>query len=131
MMNRMVVAGLMCWLIAIPLACAAQDLDEVTVFQVSGERGDVLLMEGTINSDTPYQLNAILETEPQVRTIVLLRCLGSSDDEANFPMARGVRDRGLNTHLTSDSEIYSGCVDFFLAVCTSGDPYPLSSVGRL
>lgn len=115
MINRLSAAGWLFCLAAIPLAGAAQDLDEVTVFQVTGEWRGVLLMEGTINSDTPHQLSAILEAEPQIRTIVLLRCLGSSDDEANFPMARGVRARGLNTHLTATSEIYSGCVDFFLA----------------
>jgi hypothetical protein len=115
MINRFAVAGLLCCLAAFPLACVAQDLDEVTVFETAGEGREFLLMEGTINSDTPDQLNAILGAEPQVRTIVLLQCLGSSDDEANFPMAREVRERGLNTHLTSDSEIYSGCVDFFLA----------------
>lgn len=115
MMSRIAVAVLVCCLSTISLTSAAQDLREVTVFQVTGAGQDVLLMQGTINSDTPDQLNAILRAEPQIQTIVLLQCLGSSDDEANFPMARGVRERGLNTHLTAESEIYSGCVDFFLA----------------
>ena len=91
------------------------DLEEITVFEVTGEQGDILLMKGTINSGTPAQLNALLSANPQIRTIVMLYCPGSSDDEVNFPMARMVRARGLNTHITSQSEISSGCVDFFLA----------------
>jgi len=49
------------------------------------------MMEGTINSDTPAQLDGVLNRNPQIRTIVLMKCLGSSDDEANIPMARKVR----------------------------------------
>jgi hypothetical protein len=115
MINGNAVGGLLFCLAAVPLAGSAQDLEETTIFEVAGDSREVLLMEGTINGDTPAQLSAIFEAEPGIRTIVLLQCLGSSDDEANFPMARDVRARGLNTHLTADSEIYSGCVDFFLA----------------
>jgi hypothetical protein len=100
---------------AVATDAAAQDLNEETMFETAGVRGEFLLMRGTINEETPAQLTRILDHNPQIRTIVLLDCLGSDDDEANFPMARMVRARGLNTHLTSDSRIYSGCVDFFLA----------------
>jgi hypothetical protein len=97
------------------LGATSQDLQEETVFQIPPERPDLLLMSGTINSNTPGQLSGVLGSNPGVETIVMLQCFGSSDDDANFPMARSVRAKGLNTHLTSESEIYSGCVDFFLA----------------
>ncbi len=110
-----VLAFLLCLPARVLVAAVAQNLDEVTVFEVTGDQREYLLMEGTINSDTPAQLKAILDANPQVRTIVMLECPGSDDDEANLPMARMVRARGLNTHLTSTSNIASGAVDFFLA----------------
>ena len=97
------------------LTATAQNLDEVTVFEVAEDEEDILLMEGTINSDTLAQLKALLDANPVIRTIEMHYCPGSSDDEANFHMARMVRARGLNTHITSQSQIASGCVDFFLA----------------
>ncbi|MFC6584448.1 hypothetical protein [Sulfitobacter aestuariivivens] len=40
---------------------------------------------------------------------------GSLDDEAVTRMGYALRNAGLNTHLTAQSEIYSGAVDLFLA----------------
>ena len=40
---------------------------------------------------------------------------GSIDDEAVLDMGYLLRARGLDTHLQSDSGIYSGAVDLFLA----------------
>ena len=97
------------------LTATAQDLENETDFQLAQGRNDILLMQGTINSSTPTQLASVLNAYPGITTIVMLYCPGSSDDEANLPMARAVRARGINTHLTSSSDIASGCVDFFLA----------------
>ena len=102
-------------IVTFALSVTAQDLENESDFQLAQGRSDILLMQGTINSDTPVQLNVILNKSPSITTIVMLYCPGSSDDEANFPMARAVRARGINTHLTSSSDIASGCVDFFLA----------------
>lgn len=112
---RLITPVLLFWLAAVVPNVVAQNPEEVTIFHLAAEKGDTVWMEGTINSETPAQLNNLLNANPQIRTITLMACLGSSDDDANFLMARGVRDRGLNTHLTAQSEIYSGCVDFFLA----------------
>lgn len=84
----------------------------ITEFTVDGEK---LYMNGEINSKTPKQLKKIVEENPQVRTIVMLVVPGSCDDEANFPMAKWVREKGLNTYLTKDSIVASGGTDFFLA----------------
>ena len=40
---------------------------------------------------------------------------GSLDDDTMIPLSYRVRELGLNTHLTSTSDIASGGVDFFLA----------------
>ena len=102
-------------LVMLTLSATAKDLENESDFQLAQGRNDILLMQGTINSDSPAQLRAMLNTYPSITTIVMLYCPGSSDDEANFPMARAVRARGINTHLASGSDIASGCVDFFLA----------------
>ncbi len=95
-------------------ACAglAYNLFETTEFQVQGEQ---LMMNGIINSKTPGQLAAILESNKSLQEIVLLDVPGSVDDEANLEAARMVRAAGLNTRLLSSSEIASGGTDFFLA----------------
>lgn len=115
LLSGLVVSSFLFYLPGFISKASAQDLEEVTFFQVAEDREGVLEMEGTINSDTPTQLKAILDANPEIRTIEMYYCPGSSDDEANFPMARMVRARGLNTHITSQSQIASGCVDFFLA----------------
>jgi hypothetical protein len=97
------------------LSVTAQDLENKSYFHLAQGRNDILLMQGTINGDTPDQLKTVLNTYPDITTIVMLYCPGSSDDEANIPMARQVRALGLNIHLTASSDIASGCVDFFLA----------------
>lgn len=113
--KRLIRIIIMLSLAMLTLPTTAQDLENETDFQLAKDRNDILLMQGTINSDTPAQLKAVLNTYPGITTIVMLYCPGSSDDEANFPMARAVRARGINTHLTSTSDIASGCVDFFVA----------------
>lgn len=85
---------------------------EITEFTVDGE---MLFMNGEINSKTPEQLKEIVSENPQIKTIVMLEVPGSNDDEANLPMAKWVREKGLNTYLTKDSFVASGGTDFFLA----------------
>jgi hypothetical protein len=77
--------------------------------------GDKLYMNGYICSKTPDQLEKIINNNPQIKTIVMLEVTGSLDDESNFPMAKWVREQGLNTHLTKNSDIESGGTDFFLS----------------
>jgi hypothetical protein len=94
-------------------ACSIADnaVDRAT-FEV---RGSELLLGGEITSRTPASFIALLEENPQITTIVQTYMPGSLDDEAVLQMGYALRDRGLNTHLRQDSEIYSGAVDLFLA----------------
>lgn len=83
-----------------------------TKFRIEGDR---VYMNGYICRFTPKQLEKIIAENPQVRTIVMERVMGSLDDDSNFPMGEYVRKMKLNTYLTRDSEIASGGVDFFLS----------------
>lgn len=78
-------------------------------------RGAQLFLSGEMTSRTPANFVAALDANPQVTTVVQTYMPGSLDDEAVLRMGYALRDRGLNTHLTAQSEIYSGAVDLFLA----------------
>lgn len=94
-------------------ACAIADnaVDRVR-FEVEGAR---LLMNGEITSRTPATFARLLTENPQLTTVVLLDMPGSLDDKAVIRMGYQLRDAGLDTELTSQSAIYSGAVDLFLA----------------
>lgn len=104
------------WIAALSLligACAIADnaVDRAT-FEIQGER---LLMGGEITSRTPATFERLLDENPQITTIQQTYMAGSLDDQAVLRMGYELRARGLNTHLGSRSEIYSGAVDLFLA----------------
>lgn len=112
------------WIKAAVLSCAvlmagceqvavlALNQVETTKFKVEGA---TLFMEGEINSKTMKQFEAVIAQNPGITTLVELEVPGSLDDDTMIPLAYRVRELGLNTHLTSDSKIYSGGVDLFLA----------------
>jgi beta-lactamase class D len=94
------------------VAVGALNLIETTRFTVEGE---TLYMSGEINSKTDEQFAAVIAANPQITTIVECDVPGSLDDDTMIPLSYQVRALGLNTHLTGNSEIASGGVDFFLA----------------
>lgn len=99
--------------LSIFVGCAITDnLVDRAEFQVRGEK---LLISGQITSQTPANFKATLAANPQITTVVQTYMPGSLDDEALIEMGYLLRSRGLNTHLTANSEIYSGAVDLFLA----------------
>ena len=71
-------------------------------------------MNGEINSKTLDQFNEVIEDNPQISTLVEVDVPGSLDDDTMYQLVYRVRELGLNTHLRSDSRIYSGGVDLFL-----------------
>lgn len=94
-------------------ACATLDnAVDRTALTVDGTR---LLMAGEITSRTPENFEAVLSANPQITTVVPQVMQGSLDDTAVLRMGYALRARGLDTHLTARSEIYSGAVDLFLA----------------
>ncbi len=85
---------------------------EITEFEVQDQ---FLHMNGEINSQTLKQFEAIIAENPQITVLVKQVVPGSMDDDTMIALAYRVRELGLNTHLTSQSAIYSGGVDLFLA----------------
>lgn len=89
----------------------ALNMIETTEFTVDGSD---LIMNGEINSKTLDQFNEVIEDNPQISTLVEVDVPGSLDDDTMYQLVYRVRELGLNTHLRSDSRIYSGGVDLFL-----------------
>ncbi|WP_299773585.1 hypothetical protein [uncultured Pseudoteredinibacter sp.] len=77
--------------------------------------GDKLYLMGIINSKSYEQMKTVIESNPQVKTLVLTVMPGSIDDETNLQMCHFVRNQGLSTYLRSDSVIASGAVDLFMS----------------
>ncbi|MFT5649819.1 MAG: hypothetical protein ACJAXK_000191 [Yoonia sp.] len=94
------------------VAVTALNMVETTTYTVTGE---TLFMAGEINSETDEQFEVIIAANPQITTIVECAVPGSLDDDTMISLSYRVRELGLNTHLTSTSDIASGGVDFFLA----------------
>ena len=78
-------------------------------------KGNEIWMNGIINGKTLDQFTEILDTEPQIDTLVLESSEGSLNDDAMIELAYMLRERGLNTRLKPDSDIASGAVDLFLS----------------
>ena len=85
---------------------------EPNVYRVDGSR---LFMSGEINHRTPGSFERVIAENPQVEVVVLMDMPGSVDEEAVHETGYFIRQQGLDTHLTPQSEIYSGAVDLFLA----------------
>ncbi len=77
--------------------------------------GSDLLVNGTLNSRSLAAFEEAIADNPDVTRLVLLEVPGSVDDEVNLQLGHRVRDLGLDTHVTADSEIHSGGTDLFLA----------------
>lgn len=77
--------------------------------------GDVVMLDGIINAKSYRQFSDMIAENPQITTLVQGEVLGSIDDDVNIKLGYYVRELGLNTHLTAQSNIQSGGVDLFLA----------------
>lgn len=81
-------------------------------FRVDGDR---IIMNGAVETNTPAKFRALIAAHPGVRTIEMIECPGSEDEDANLALARLIRSAGLNTHVPADGSIRSGAVELFLA----------------
>jgi hypothetical protein len=68
-----------------------------------------------IDSDSPAHFQRMMALYPHIKTIRMIECPGTVDDEANLSIARMIRARGLNTHVPARGSIRSGGVELFLA----------------
>lgn len=77
--------------------------------------GPLLFMSGVITSDTLDQFEDVIADHPQMTTLVECIVPGSADDDTMIALSYQVREMGLRTHLTSQSQVASGGTDLFLA----------------
>jgi hypothetical protein len=77
--------------------------------------GEVATLSGNLTRQAPRQVQRLLRRHPEVTTIEMWDCPGSTDDQAALEAARMVREAALDTHVPEDGQIASGGVDFFIA----------------
>jgi hypothetical protein len=88
------------------------NLSSTLKMKVSGE---IVRIDGLINSRAARQFRRMLDRNPQVVRVQFGEIEGSSDDETVVELGYFIRDRGLATFMGADAEVYSGGVDLFLA----------------
>jgi len=84
-------------------------------FKNSDDRSDTVYMNGVIGSDTLEVMQTLLNSHPQIKTIVMQNVPGSMDDDTNLLASMEIRKRGIATHIPVDGMVASGGTDMFLA----------------
>jgi len=84
-------------------------------FKNSDDRSDTVYMNGIIGSDTLEVMQTLLNSHPQIKTIVMQNVPGSMDDDTNLLASMEIRKRGIATHIPADGMVASGGTDMFLA----------------
>jgi hypothetical protein len=72
-------------------------------------------LNGETDSRAPAQFAQMLAAYPQIRSINMIECAGTVDDEANLTVARMIRHAGISTHVPANGSVRSGGVELFLA----------------
>jgi len=111
--KKFVLALLPILFLAFPSCQKSGLLSSYGIFQM--ENDTTVVVNGTIGSRTPTHWDNLVADNPDIRLMILEECPGSSDDDANLKMAKGIHQLKLNMHLRSYSEIASGATDLFLA----------------
>ncbi|RTR39983.1 alpha/beta fold hydrolase [Shewanella canadensis] len=84
-------------------------------FKNSDDRSDTVYMNGVIGSDTLEVMQTLLNSYPQIKTIVMQNVPGSMDDDTNLLASMEIRKRGIATHIPADGMVASGGTDMFLS----------------
>jgi hypothetical protein len=75
------------------------------------------------DSASPRDFARMLLAFPQLRTLEMIECPGTSDDTANLRLGRMIHRAGLATHVPDGGSVRSGAVELFLAgTRRSADP---------
>ncbi len=95
---------------------SCQKTDFLTRYGIFHVKNDTTItMNGTIGGRTDNHFNNLINEYPNIKWVELGDCPGSKNDEVNLIVAKQMYDLGMNTKVSSDSEIASGAVDLFLA----------------
>ncbi len=99
-----------CWY----LSPEFRKLQKAEIFFVSEDKETVFL-DGVVNSSALEKIKAILSNHPNIKTLNIINCEGSIDDEVNLKLGQYIYAKGLRTHLMDNGIIASGGTDLFLA----------------
>lgn len=72
-------------------------------------------LNGVIDESSPALFRRMLAQYPGLRTIRMIDCPGTENDQANLEVARMVRKAGMNTTVPRGGSVRSGGVELFLA----------------
>lgn len=72
------------------------------------------LMDVT-DSASPRDFARLLQAYPQIRTLEMIECPGTSDDIANLRLGRMIHRAGIVTEVPEGGSVRSGAVELFLA----------------
>ncbi len=103
--------------VVLTVSCARDEPEnkkEFGIFIVLDDNSTVK-MDGDISSTSLSDFKKLEKEFPNVKTINIVNCDGSLDDETNLKLSKLIHDKGINTHVLDNGVIASGGVDFFLA----------------
>lgn len=89
-------------------------LEHATVFSYDPISGTIIL-EGAINTKAFDDFKKVANAYPKVKTISIVNCEGSINDDVNLALSKYVHDNKYSIVLKSGGFIASGGTDFFLA----------------
>ena len=78
-------------------------------------RGRLLLLQGTVDSDSYDQVYDALKDAPDIEAVVLVVVPGSADDEVNLKLGRMLRQARMTTYLPATGLVASGGVDLLIS----------------
>ena len=78
-------------------------------------KGSQAWLHGSIKQDSFPVVEAVLDANEEIDTLVFHDMPGSSDDSVALQIAYLIRERGLATHMPADARIESGAVMVFAA----------------
>ena len=76
------------------------------------------VVNGPLGHRVTKQLEALLSKYPDVKHVIMDKCSGSENDQELFKAGIKLQAHSVHIHLSSNSVIVSGGVDFFLAGAT-------------
>ncbi len=77
--------------------------------------GEVLVVNGTINSQSFREFSSVMAANPQIAVVELQDVQGSTDEMVVAEMGYDIRARGFATRVAPGGQVFSGGVDLFLA----------------
>ncbi len=91
-----------------------KQLEKAIIFSISEDQKTIIL-DGAINSSAFEKFTELSSQYPKVKSIDIVNCDGSINDEVNLKLAKHIHENGFNIHLLNNGLVASGGTDLFLA----------------